>query len=142
MVGALASIILIWGLTLWLIYEAIDRVINRPDVNGEIMLITAVFGLFCNIIMLLTMKAKKMGHSHGIGPSHGDHTHSHGGGKEHGSHGPKEHGDHAAHGDGKVCGGHDDTNKEKKKGGDGGIGDDFKNINERAAYIHILGDLI
>jgi zinc transporter 2 len=27
-IGALASVILIWGLTIWLIYEAIDRMIR------------------------------------------------------------------------------------------------------------------
>ena len=29
-IGALTSIILIWGLTAWLIYEAIKRLINKP----------------------------------------------------------------------------------------------------------------
>jgi zinc transporter 2 len=29
-IGALTSVILIWGLTLWLIYEAILRAINKP----------------------------------------------------------------------------------------------------------------
>jgi zinc transporter 2 len=33
-IGALTSIILIWGLTIWLIYEAVLRVIKRPDVDG------------------------------------------------------------------------------------------------------------
>ena len=31
-IGALTSVILIWGLTLWLIYEAILRVITQPAV--------------------------------------------------------------------------------------------------------------
>ena len=92
-IGALTSIILIWGLTLWLIYEAILRVINRPDVDGPIMLITAVVGFFCNIIMMLTLKAKGMSHSHGVGGGHGDHG-GHGG---HAAHGGGD-GGHAAHG--------------------------------------------
>ena len=33
-IGALTSIVLIWGLTLWLIYEAIVRVITKPPVDG------------------------------------------------------------------------------------------------------------
>ena len=42
--GALASTVLIWGLTIWLIYEAVIRVITQPDVDGKLMLIVAVIG--------------------------------------------------------------------------------------------------
>jgi hypothetical protein len=37
------------------------------------MLITAVIGFFCNIIMMMTLKASGMGHSHGGGAMHGGH---------------------------------------------------------------------
>lgn len=51
-IGALASIFLIWGLTGILLYEAIIRVINKEIVKDPlIMLITAGFGLCCNLIM-------------------------------------------------------------------------------------------
>lgn len=50
-IGALGSVILIWGLTLWLIWEAINRVINPVQVDGKIMMITASIGLMFNIIM-------------------------------------------------------------------------------------------
>ena len=63
--GALASILLIWGLLIFLFIEAIDRFIVRPEVNGEIMLITACIGLVCNLINIFLL--------HGCG-SHG-HTH-------------------------------------------------------------------
>ena len=63
--GALASILLIWGLIIWLFIEAINRFINRPEVNGEIMLITACIGLACNFINIFLL--------HGCG----SHTHTH-----------------------------------------------------------------
>ena len=70
--GALASIMLIWGLIVWLFVEAIKRIINTDliDIDGEIMLITACVGLFCNFLSLLTLHFCG-GHSH--------HGHSHGG---------------------------------------------------------------
>ena len=43
-IGALASILLIWGLTAWLVTEAIARIINPTFVDGKIMLITATLG--------------------------------------------------------------------------------------------------
>lgn len=59
--GALASIALIWGLLIWLFAEAIDRVIHPSEIDGEIMLITAVVGLACNIVSIFTL------HSWGCG---------------------------------------------------------------------------
>jgi len=44
-VGALFSVFLIWGLTIWLVYEAIDRLINPQEVDGEIMFIVACCGV-------------------------------------------------------------------------------------------------
>jgi zinc transporter 2 len=50
--GALGSILIIWGLTVVLVYEATIRIINKSIVNQPlIMLITAGFGLFCNLVM-------------------------------------------------------------------------------------------
>lgn len=49
--GALCSIFFIWALLIWLNYEATQRIINPPeDINGDIMLITAIIGFCCNII--------------------------------------------------------------------------------------------
>jgi zinc transporter 2 len=53
--GALASIALIWGLLIWLLVEATQRIIEGPEVNGEIMLITACVGLVCNIVNIFTL---------------------------------------------------------------------------------------
>ena len=80
-IGALASIILIWGLTIILFYEATDRVINKTIVeNPLIMLITAGFGLVCNLVMAKVLHSSPTG-----GDDHGgnifhqcDHDHGHG----------------------------------------------------------------
>ena len=85
---------------------------------------------------------------------HGGHDDSHGG---HGPGGHKAHGPNAqhlkdhgggSHGD-KPCEGHDNydelddfntvTEVDEKAGG---IGGDIENVNERAAYIHVIGDLV
>lgn len=93
-IGALTSVILIWGLTAWLIYAAIWRLILKPDVDGGIMLITAFVGLACNLIMMNMLherpegagKIGGHGHSHD-GAGHGGHG-AHGGGQGgHGGHG-------------------------------------------------------
>ena len=60
--GALASIALIWGLIVWLFIEAIHRCITAEEVDGEIMLITSSIGLACNIINIFTL--------HSCGTSH------------------------------------------------------------------------
>lgn len=54
-IGAMASIIIIWGLLIWLLLEAINRLTNPTEVNGELMLITACFGLGCNILNLVIL---------------------------------------------------------------------------------------
>ena len=58
-VGAGLSVLLIWGLTIWLIFEAVMRILNPEEVDGFIMLIVAGAGLLSNIVM------GKILHSHG-----------------------------------------------------------------------------
>jgi zinc transporter 2 len=72
--GALTSILLIWGLLIWLFAEAIGRIIKPEPVNGEIMLITACVGLIFNIIAIFTLH--NFGGSH-HGHSHGEEDHKH-----------------------------------------------------------------
>ena len=56
-IGALTTVLIIWVLLIWLLAEAVKRLINPPkDINGEIMLITASAGLVCNIANLLTLQ--------------------------------------------------------------------------------------
>lgn len=54
-IGALGSIVIIWGLLIWLLSEAVKRLLNPEEINGEIMLITACFGLGCNILNLIIL---------------------------------------------------------------------------------------
>jgi solute carrier family 30 (zinc transporter), member 2 len=49
-VGTVLSIMFLWGLTLWLVYEATLRIITPQQVVGDIMLIVAVLGLIFNIV--------------------------------------------------------------------------------------------
>ncbi|CAI2729483.1 unnamed protein product [Schistosoma spindalis] len=64
-VGALASVLLIWLVTGILVYLAIMRIIhNNYEINGKIMLITSATGVGVNIIMLFTL------HNHGHNHEH------------------------------------------------------------------------
>lgn len=72
--GALASIMLIWGIIIYLFIEAVHRIVHPEPIDGEIMLITAVVGLICNFISIFTLHSCGGGHA---GHNHG-HSHSHG----------------------------------------------------------------
>ncbi|CAG9320224.1 SLC30A2 [Blepharisma stoltei] len=73
-IGALMSIILILILTSFLLYEAIYRIIVPEKVDGFIMLITAIVGLLCNIIMGKVLHSSHSHHDH----HHHHHHHEHG----------------------------------------------------------------
>jgi len=124
--GALVSVLLIWVLTGVLVYEAVDRIQNPTDVDGKLMFIVASAGLGVNIVMGFILFQADVVHSHGLGGGHG---HSHGvAGHDHG-HGEND----AAHAHG------DDADDEgtllaRPK--------TPQNINVRAAFIHVLGDVI
>lgn len=62
-IGALTSVLLIWGLTAWLVSEAVQRVITPDEVDGKIMLITASIGLLINLIMVKVLHSGP-GHHH------------------------------------------------------------------------------
>ncbi len=70
-IGALCSVVLIWGLTMWLVYEAIMRLIFPEHIKGMVMLITASIGLCFNIVMGVCLHQHPHGHCH-------DHDHEHG----------------------------------------------------------------
>jgi len=75
--GALGSIIIIWFLTLWLLYEAVYRLIYDTKVDGKIMFWISVLGLICNIVMAKVLHSGPGGHSH-FGRKCA-HNHDHGG---------------------------------------------------------------
>ena len=88
-IGALSSVLLMWGLTAFLVYEAIDRISNpeKMKIDAQIMFITAVAGLLANLIMgkVLHSHGGHHGHDHGHGHAH-DHGHGHSHGHGHGAH--------------------------------------------------------
>lgn len=61
-IGALVSVCLIWGLTIWLLFEASSRLISRDPVDGLIMLITAIIGFVFNIVMGLILAFQGFDH--------------------------------------------------------------------------------
>lgn len=71
-IGALASVVMIWFITAILIWLAIQRIINQEyEVDAKIMLITSGLAILVNIIM-----GVQLGHGH----SHGGNKTSGGGG--------------------------------------------------------------
>lgn len=60
-IGALASVLIIWALTVWLVIAAVSRVFNPTPVDGLIMTISAFIGLSCNLIMGLILNTNICG---------------------------------------------------------------------------------
>ena len=76
-IGALVSIVLIWALTIWLLYEATLRMIRTPQVDGLIMIIVAIIGFSFNVIMGIILAKSGVPHSHGLHGHHHDHHNDH-----------------------------------------------------------------
>lgn len=112
--GALFSLLVIWVLTGILVYCAIERIIyNDYEINGMVMLITAIFGLVVNIGLGFILNG---GHAHGHGV--GAYTHE--------ICWPT---DICA----SLCGGN--TSESSSESYD-------ENFNIRAAVLHVVGDII
>ncbi|PRW39381.1 Cation efflux system related [Chlorella sorokiniana] len=79
--GALASVMMVWVITLNLLAEAIHRLIEPEPVNGKVMFIVAVIGVAVNVLMMLVL-----GHHH-HGHACSGHSHSHGPAHAHAHHG-------------------------------------------------------
>jgi len=54
--GAMASIIIIWVLLIWLINEAIFRLMNDFTINEEVMLFTALLGFGVNLLNIFVLE--------------------------------------------------------------------------------------
>jgi len=92
------------------------RLVNYDfEINAEIMVITAGLGVAVNLIMMCVLKVAGVPDSHSHGGSSGGHGHGHGHGQDHDA----EIGQHGHS--------HEDADA---------------NINVRAAYIHVIGDLL
>ncbi|XP_068715817.1 proton-coupled zinc antiporter SLC30A2-like isoform X1 [Montipora foliosa] len=118
--GALVSVLIIWVLTGVLVYLAVQRVITQEfEIDADIMLITAGVGLAVNILLGIILHQTGMGHHH----SHGS-----GGGKSHSHHGHRK--DSAL------------SSKRVSRSRSLRNGSEKQNINVRAAFIHVLGDIV
>lgn len=91
-------------MTVWLLKEATERFFMEPMVQGKLMFIVAVMGLFFNIIQIKILHGGDthfhLGegfHSH----DHDDHEHGHDHGHDH-EHGHSHGHDHAVHSHAKV----------------------------------------
>uniref|UniRef100_A0A1I7S2T8 Zinc transporter n=2 Tax=Bursaphelenchus xylophilus TaxID=6326 RepID=A0A1I7S2T8_BURXY len=130
--GALTSILIIWILTGVLIYMAIERILtNDLEVEADTMMITAGIGVVFNMVMGVCLYFGKAGHSHfGMSHSHHHHGHSHGHGQkvsnvENLSEKTIKSIDEEAHQ-------HHHSHHHHHQ----------ENINLRAAFVHVLGDLV
>ena len=63
-IGALVSISIIWILTAWLVWEAVGRLVEPQAVDGLIMMVTAVVGVLCNVVMGRLLHSHSHSHSH------------------------------------------------------------------------------
>ncbi|XP_070547005.1 proton-coupled zinc antiporter SLC30A2-like [Ptychodera flava] len=72
-IGAVISVLIIWILTGVLVYLAIQRCIDQSyEIDADIMLITAGCGVAINLLLVSVLHQTGHGHSHG-----GSSTHSH-----------------------------------------------------------------
>ena len=118
-IGTMMSVIFLLTLTMWLLFEAINRIVKPQEVKGKEMIITAVMGLFFNLVQMKILHQGD-GHYH-LG---GGHDHDHGHGHDHHHEGGHSHGhDH----------GHDHDHGHEKA---------HRNINVDAAFLHALGDML
>ncbi|XP_015283410.1 PREDICTED: zinc transporter 4 [Gekko japonicus] len=68
--SAMFSVLLIYILMVFLLYEAVQRTIHMDyDINGDIMLITAAVGVAVNVIMGFLLNQSGHLHSHAHSPS-------------------------------------------------------------------------
>nr|XP_043908752.1 zinc transporter 2-like isoform X2 [Solea senegalensis] len=117
--GALLSVFTIWLVTGVLVYLAVARLISDDyTIEGRIMLITSGCAVLANIIMALALHQSGHGHSHGGLGSHG---HGHGGKKRH---------QYNVHVD------------VEQKGAKHKARAQQANASVRAAFVHVVGDLL
>lgn len=160
-IGALVSVLMIWLVTGLLVYMAIERLRTQEfEINSLVMVITASAGLLVNILMAIALNVD--GHSHGF------HSHSHGHGHHHHNHQEDscehdhlesglanrsdaissilnksngvslENGSQLATSRTELTASLDDGNHKKNNT----RGRGKKNINVRAAFIHVIGDFL
>ena len=133
-IGALVSITLIWGLTIWLLYEATLRMIETPPVDGFIMVLVSLIGFAFNLIMGLVLAYQGIGHVHLHSHEH-QHEHHH-----HHHHHNEEHNEHEYELENNKVHEHDDEHKHDDHQNENKH--EHENVNLRAALIHVIGDAL
>ena len=131
-IGALVSIVLIWALTIWLLYEATLRIIKTPPVDGLIMIIIAIIGFSFNVIMGMVLAKSGVPHSHGLNGHVHEHEHEHEHEHKHEHKHVHEKEENHHHSDDEEIGLHEEDGHEHKN----------TNVNLRASFIHVLGDAL
>ncbi|XP_076610966.1 proton-coupled zinc antiporter SLC30A8 [Chaetodon auriga] len=127
--GALLSVFTIWLVTGVLVYLAVERLISDDyTIEGTVMLITSACAVLANIIMALTLHQSGHGHSHGGLSSHG-HGHSHKKAK-----GGKQISNHAHSNDNHMDVEHNGLSNGRRA--------QQANASVRAAFVHVVGDLL
>jgi len=81
--GAMLSVMVVWGLVCVLLWEAVPRLFHPEPVDGPVMCVISFIGLLVNLVL---MKVLGHGHDHG----HDGHGHSHGHSHGHGCHGDEQ----------------------------------------------------
>ncbi|CAF2160077.1 unnamed protein product [Rotaria magnacalcarata] len=138
--GALLSVLAIWLVTGVLVYMAIERCINQNfEVKPLEMIIVASCGVIFNIVMFFVLHADVCGTSLPHGHSHGhNHGHSHGRDHDHSCEDTLENVDTMINSSPLVADIVTGQSRERaikaKKA--------TKNINVRAAIIHVIGDFV
>lgn len=62
--GALFSLLTIWLMAAWLVYEATFRFFDPPEIMGGIMLSVAILSLVFNLIQIKILHSGEGGHMH------------------------------------------------------------------------------
>lgn len=156
-IGALLSILFLWVLTGVLVYLGVERILN-PDytIDPLIMLITASAGVVINVIMGTTLH-QGSGHNHSHGGGGSEYSPTDSGNQSHEEDNSQENNtSHLLDDKQKLVEYGSISNQnvhdvEKNQNGRDVQKDDHahghshkkeKNINVRAAFIHVLGDLV
>jgi zinc transporter 2 len=163
-IGALVSVNIIWGLTIWLLYEATLRLVSQNPVDGLIMVITALVGFVFNVVMGVVLAYQGIDH---YLHHHHDHEHDEHDGHSHGhecgeqirkdtfprgsigviaeeNHSHEDDGHHHSHSHNQSHTHDHDHEHPAKNHNHGGHNHKHSHgdVNLRAALIHVIGDAI
>ncbi|XP_017866154.1 PREDICTED: zinc transporter 2 isoform X2 [Drosophila arizonae] len=142
-VGALISILGIWLLTAMLVIVAIERIWSLQfELDVNVMMWISAIGIVINVVMMFVLHGSWF-----MGPSGHGHSHSHGHSHNHNHN--HNHSHSHSHGDGHGCetigSPSEDAHNVVMANGLKSIqpnGSSERNLNLRAAMIHVIGDLV